>query len=193
MPKVKRFNKEEVLEKAMTLFWKKGYHQTSIQDMVAYLEISRSSLYDTFGGKRKLFYRAFDRYRISHYEGLQHFLHEQQQIKITLRGIFERVIMMNDADVECKGCLIANSTTELLPDDPFLQNIITEHKQNMEGLFCEFLQKGINSGEIPKGKDIKTISRLLYTLLTGIRVVGKTKPQVKESMASVDTILSLLD
>ena len=50
-----KFNEDEVLIKAMELFWNKGYHATSIQDLVSNLGINRASLYDTFGGKKELF------------------------------------------------------------------------------------------------------------------------------------------
>ncbi len=47
-----------VLDKAMNLFWQKGYNATSAQDLVNGLSISRSSLYDTFGDKHSLFVKA---------------------------------------------------------------------------------------------------------------------------------------
>ena len=50
----------------------------------------------------------------------------------------------------------------------------------------------MKKGQISKDKEIKTIARLLYTLMTGLRVVGKTRTPAQESMASVDTVLSLI-
>ena len=44
MPRTKQFNEEEVLNKAMELFWEKGFHATSIQDLVSHLGINRASL-----------------------------------------------------------------------------------------------------------------------------------------------------
>ncbi|WP_244210855.1 TetR/AcrR family transcriptional regulator [Tenacibaculum singaporense] len=54
MPRVKSFNEEEVLTKAMCLFWKQGYSATFFQDLVYHLGINRASLYDTFGDKKEL-------------------------------------------------------------------------------------------------------------------------------------------
>ena len=58
MPRVKQFNEDEVLNKAMELFWKKGYNATSMQDIVDYLGINRASLYSTFGGKKNLSFKC---------------------------------------------------------------------------------------------------------------------------------------
>lgn len=53
MPRVKKFDEKEVLEKAMELFWIQGYHATSIQDLVDHLGINRASLYDTYGERNR--------------------------------------------------------------------------------------------------------------------------------------------
>ncbi len=49
MPRVKLFNDQEVLTKAMNLFWKQGYSATSIKNLTSHLGMDRASLYDTFG------------------------------------------------------------------------------------------------------------------------------------------------
>ena len=193
MPRVKLFSEEEALEKAMMIFWKKGYHDTSIQDLVDNLGINRASLYDTFGGKKKLFDSVFECYRKSGNEGLREVLNSQDNVKETFRMIFHHVIEGDMADPDNKGCLVANTTTELLPHDNELKSVITRHKESVEKIFYDFLLLGVDRGEISASKDLKTMASLLYTLLTGLRVTGKTRPDQKESMASVDAVLSLLD
>lgn len=193
MPRVKLFNEEEVLEKAMLIFWKKGYHATSIQDLVKYLGINRASLYDTYGGKKKLFDKAFNLYRTSGIEKLGDLLDTQKSIKDTLRKMFQQVINYDLSDFDSKGCFIANTTTELLPDDVDLQKVITQHRIAMEIFLYDLLKIGVKREEISKEKDLKTLASLFYTLMTGIRVVGKTQPRQEESFASLDAALSLLD
>ena len=63
MARKKQFEEHEILTKATDLFWKQGFHATSIQDLVNHLKINRASLYDTFGGKEELFNKAF-RYQL---------------------------------------------------------------------------------------------------------------------------------
>ena len=55
MARSKQFNTEEVLEKAIRLFWKQGFHATSMEDLVSTLGINRASMYNTFGSKQVLF------------------------------------------------------------------------------------------------------------------------------------------
>ena len=63
MVRTKQFDKHGALDEAMQLFWERGYHATSIQDLVDRLGVNRQSLYDTFGGKDQLFLSALERYR----------------------------------------------------------------------------------------------------------------------------------
>jgi TetR/AcrR family transcriptional repressor of nem operon len=193
VPRVKLFKEEEVLTKAMMIFWKKGYHDTSIQDLVDNLGINRASLYDTFGGKKKLFDSAFESYRKSGNEGLKELLNSRNSVKETLSMIFRKVIEGDVADPDNKGCLVANTTTELLPHDSELQLVITRHREDVEQIFYDFMFTAVQKGKISGEKDLKTMASLLYTLLTGLRVTGKTRPSQKESLASVDAVLSLLD
>ena len=55
MARPKEFNPETALDKAIELFWRKGYEATSIEDLVASMDINRGSLYETFGDKQKLY------------------------------------------------------------------------------------------------------------------------------------------
>lgn len=193
MPRVKKFDINEVLLKAMELFWEKGYHATSIQDLVDGLGINRGSLYDTYGGKKKLFNQAIEIYMSSNQKLLCDLLGSEGNVKGTLRMVFEKIVDADISDADCKGCFVVNTTTELLPNDIGLQESITDYKKNIIQMFHELLQKGIKKGEIPKNKDIKTIANLLYTLMTGIRVISKTETNKKESLDEVDAVLMLLN
>lgn len=193
MPRAKQFDEEEILEKAMMLFWQKGYFDTSIKDLIAYLGISNASIYNAFGGKKQLFYRAFNHYRSTQSKGLGQFLSTQTHTRAGLIQVFQKIIYDDCQDLDCKGCFIVNTSTELIPSDPNILSLIQSQKETIEGAFYEFLQLGVDSGQISPEKDITVISRLLYTLMTGLRVIGKAKPDPNESMASVEAVLSLLD
>src|SRR6266404_4009435 len=62
MARTKEFDSDAVLEKALGLFWERGYEATSMADLVGHLGIARASIYATFGGKRDLYLKALERY-----------------------------------------------------------------------------------------------------------------------------------
>lgn len=193
MPRVKLFNEEEVLSKAIQLFWKKGFHATSIQDLVDFLGINRASLYDTFGDKRLLFDKAFQQYRKTGTENIQSLLKEHAHVKEGLRKLFESAIDESVSDLDRKGCFVVNTTTELLPGDMLLQEALEENKRTFEKILYDYLEKGVSNKEIDPDKDLLAIAGLLFTLYSGLKVIAKVEPDKKKLLASVNAALALLD
>ena len=193
MPRVKKFDEKEVLEKAMELFWVQGYHATSIQDLVDYLGINRASLYDTYGGKESLFQKALQLYREQNTSQVRRFLEGRPQVREGLRALFSAAIAEATGDEDRKGCFVVNTATELLPGDPELLQTLGENKRIFEQLFFEYLKQGEATGQIPGGKDLRAIASLLFMLYNGLKVVSKIAPDQNQFQASIDQVLRLLD
>ncbi len=62
MPRPREFDRDEVLQKALQVFWERGYESTSVQHLVDAMGIGRASLYATFGSKHGLFCAVMDDY-----------------------------------------------------------------------------------------------------------------------------------
>ena len=62
MARTVEFNECEIIDKAMNVFWEKGYQATSMQDLVDAMQINRSSIYNTFGDKHQLFMKCISSY-----------------------------------------------------------------------------------------------------------------------------------
>lgn len=193
MPRVKAFDENDVLNKAMHLFWKQGYAATSIQDLVSHLGINRASLYTTFGDKEQLFKKAFQLYRSSAKSGLEAFFKSQPNVKEGLSLLFENAIEEAITDPDKKGCFVVNTTTELIPNDEKLIDILEIHKKDIEAIFYTYLKEGKASGQLQTTLHLKALASLLYTLYNGIRVVSKVRPDKKALSDSVAVALSLLN
>ena len=193
MPRNKAFDQDIVLSKAMELYWEKGYHATSIQDIVTHLGISRASLYGTFGDKKRLFDLSLDLYCATNKKGTLQFLESQKNIKEGLKKLFEIAIKDSINDKKKKGCFVVNSTTELIPGDESVKRALVRNQATFENIFYQFMLSGQERGEITKEKDIKTIASLIYILFSGIKVVAKIEPNQDKLLKSIDMVLSLLD
>src|SRR5210317_1302244 len=142
MPRVKLFDENEVLTKAMNLFWKQGYAATSVQDLVSHLGINRSSLYDTFGDKEQLFRKSFELYRKTNIEGLKQFLGGHNDIREGFTKLFDNAIQEAITDNDRKGCFVVNTTTELVPNDESIAEVLQSNKREFVNIFLEYLKKG---------------------------------------------------
>ena len=193
MPRTKQFCEKEVLKKAMELFWEKGFHATSMQDLVDHLGINRASLYDTYGGKEQLFDLAFDQYRKNAGSWVEELFAQQDSVKKGFRTLFEKAIDEVVTHKCRKGCFVVNTITEFTPGNEKMDSTLMEHKTSMENLFVGFVQKGINSGEISSKKNAQELGLMLFTLYNGIRVVSKVDTSAEKLQKVLNSGLSVLE
>lgn len=193
MPRTKQFCEEETLKKAVELFWEKGFHATSMQDLVSHLGINRASLYDTYGGKEELFDKAFAHYRKSAGGWLEELFENEPSIKLGFKRLFETAIDEAVGDSCRKGCFVVNTTTELVPGNTKIENILLEHKDYIEKLFSGYVQKGMDKGEVTSSKTAEELGLMLYTLYNGIRVISKVDTNKEKLQKVVKAGLSILD
>src|SRR5213075_2124987 len=104
MARHKEFDRDEALQKAMEVFWSRGYEAASIQELVEHMGINRQSLYDTFGDKHALYLKALDRYREVESRKLFELLGRGGSVKKAFRQLFSGVVEGSLGAGERRGC-----------------------------------------------------------------------------------------
>jgi TetR/AcrR family transcriptional repressor of nem operon len=192
MARQKDFDETAVLDRAVQLFWDKGYNGTSMQEVVDYLGISRSSLYDTFGDKRQLFLKALHRYQK---EQGGAWLAKAEKSNATLpflREMFETAIQEISEDSLSRGCFMVNTSVELAAHDPEVAQIVTQNKCQMENAFAALILKGQLTGEISTKKDALSFARFLFHVFSSIRLAAKSDVATEELREIVELAFSVL-
>src|SRR6476619_2099117 len=103
MARNKEYDENEVLRKAMELFWKQGYEKTTMQDLVTHMGIHRRSMYDTFGDKHMLFMKALERYSEIIETKIETQVKTLDSVKQAIRRLFEMTIPKKEQ--QPIGCL----------------------------------------------------------------------------------------
>ncbi|MCB1199650.1 MAG: TetR/AcrR family transcriptional regulator [Leptospiraceae bacterium] len=193
MARTKEFNETEVLEKAVQVFWEKGYNGTSMQDLVERLGINRASLYATFGDKHRLFEKAVLKYRESTKNYVQNYLYSHTSVKEGFLKLFIQSMDESLSDENSKGCFMVNSTTELIPHDSKILCAVDQNRLEFEEIFFDYLNIGVKNHEISPKKDIKAISSYLFLLQNGLKVITKFDKNRNKLIKSIKLALSVLD
>lgn len=180
MARTKEFNEDQALDKAIEIFWHKGYNGTSAQDLVTHLGLSRSSLYDTFGDKQKLFSMALKRYQKQGQDYVKNLLEESEDVKATLTVIFKQAVLESLEDRITKGCFMVNSSVELAMHDEEIARIVNENRQTMEDVFLKAVTKGQEAGQISTKQNARTLARFIFNNYTGIRVLARSGEKDKQ-------------
>jgi TetR/AcrR family transcriptional repressor of nem operon len=192
MARTKEFEEEEALEKAMQLFWTKGYNATSMQDIVDALGLSRSSIYDTFGDKEKLFLETLKKYNRQSPEKILCMIEKSTDAKATLKEIFANIVEEALSDSEHKGCFVVNVIVEQASCSSDIKTIADENLRDLENTFVKLLQKGQEAGQISDKYEPRALAYFLNNAILGLRVAAKSGGDRKKLEDIVNITLSVL-
>ncbi len=179
MARPKEFNEKDVLEKAMLLFWQKGYFQTSIQDLVDTMGINRASLYGAFSDKHNLYILALERYRQQDVSQLLQLFNRNLPAKQFFDVVFDNVIVGLTDDPDRKGCFLTNATLEMLPDDFEVQTLVSTNIAFLQEIFMEVLNNSLKNNELNSKISITILADFLISQMYGLRMIGKAQPNLK--------------
>jgi TetR/AcrR family transcriptional repressor of nem operon len=193
MGRPREFDERTVLEAARDAFWAKGYEGTSTRDLTACTGLTPSSMYAAFGDKLALFRRALDHY-------LDHTLRDRMaRLEGTvppgyaISGFFHEVIERSVGDKVQRGCMLVNSTLEASPRDAELRDAIARELTLIERFFHRCFVAGQKAGEIPATHSADDAARHLLSVLLGIRVLARVRPERKLLTGAVRQALNMLD
>lgn len=173
MPWEKNFDLDEATDKAINVFWKKGYEGTSMSDLTEGMKINKGSLYNAFGSKKKLFDRAFLRYdRLNRQESIRQ-LDQVDDPVAAIEILFDGLIEETRNDTEKKGCLLVNTALELPNHSPDIQEMVTSALGDFEAFFVRTIQRGQQSGSIPDSINADEAAKSLLALVVGLRVLAR--------------------
>ncbi|MEW6989747.1 TetR/AcrR family transcriptional regulator [Colwelliaceae bacterium 6441] len=192
----RRFDKEDVLRKAMMLFWRNGYTGTSISDLTSAMNINKPSLYLAFGNKEQLFNQAIKFYLHEH--GQYHASHlflggltTKEKIRNYLISI---ATMVTDHDLP-KGCFVSLTTAELVGDyipessSHLIETINQQTKISLE----EFFKNEQKDSLKLKGLSPEVLASYIITLQFGLAIAGRNGMALAELTAVIEVSISHLN
>lgn len=192
MARTKVFDEETVLNKAVNLFWKKGYNGTSAQDLVDELGISRSSLYDTYGDKFQLYKSSLQQYRKNFGGYMIQMIDKSDDYEKTIKDIFHYVVTESIQEKFSKGCFMVNSTIELAPHNSEIAEIVNSNMQDIENALIRIITKGQEAGQFTKNHSASSLARFLFNTISGLRVASKSGADKKVFDDVVNVTLSAI-
>lgn len=185
MARPREFDEVTALEAAMNCFWAQGFELTSVRDLAEQMGITGASLYNAFGDKRSLYRQALAHYLITSVRDRVSRLERLPPLS-AIRAFFDEVIERSVQDKQRRGCMLVNAALELAPYDAEFQEIVSEEMVFIETFFRRCVAAGQRDGTISANRPAAELAKLLLSVLLGIRVLARTRPQrtVLEGAAS---------
>lgn len=179
MGRAKGFKREEVLDEATKLFWKKGYADTSLSDLEKATGVNKSGLYSEFKDKDDLYQECLKHYRDNNP------IHELLKTEPLGWGNIERMLKINLTCTGNKGCLMALTARELAIVPGKVKQILEQNGERMKASVLENVKAAKTKA------DPSILTNMILTFVSGLAIrVNSTKPEAL--LVDVDTFIDLL-
>src|SRR5262245_8884116 len=188
MAGVRQFDEREVIAVALDVFWRKGLHDATMQDLAAATGVQRGSLYNAYGDKEAIFLRAFDQYA-------EHFLETagnalaQGDAGARLRKFFDLIIANMTSGSPPRGCL----TTRTALDAAIASAAVRRRVQGVRGRLERLIGKAISSApERRLAIDANRLARVVVTFTRGLAVMERAGYDRKQLKGAAATFIDAL-
>ncbi len=186
------FDPQHALDVAMRVFWQQGYDGTSLGDLLTAMDLSKSSLYQAFGGKAELFQRCLEHYRETFSGRMRASLDQAPSGLAFIESILLGVAEGTAEPMGRAGCLLTNTASEFGQRDPQIAQVVGRSLERFEDLFYAAICRAQAEKAIPKEANARSLSLFLATSLGGLKGMARAGASPEKIRTVVQVIMNSL-
>ncbi|HVR26773.1 MAG TPA: TetR/AcrR family transcriptional regulator [Candidatus Polarisedimenticolia bacterium] len=169
MGRPRSFDLDRALDRALVVFWRKGYEGASLSDLTKAVGVNRPSLYAAFGDKEALFRKALGRYLEGPAAYTQAALREP-----TARAVVERLLLgaadLNTARRNPGGCLMVQGALAGGEAAGSIRRELAACRAAGEAAMRRRFERAKSEGDLPANMNPADLARYIATVLYGMAV-----------------------
>ncbi|MGD9636056.1 MAG: TetR/AcrR family transcriptional regulator [Pirellulales bacterium] len=175
------FNADEALDRALDVFWRKGYEGATLPDLTEAMGINRPSLYAAFGNKEELFRKALDRYMEGPASFVRQALEEPTAREVAEALLFGNIELLCDPKTP-RGCFAVQAALACGDEAECLREELCARRKSLEMAIRRRFQRARNEGDLRAGADPAALAGFLSAVTHGLAVQaagGATRKELK--------------
>lgn len=186
------FNLNHAIQRATRVFWAKGYTGASMRDLLKAMGIGEGSFYHLFPGKKRLYLECLKQYSTSVMERRIAALTAESSVRKGIRAFFHALLDELDDPRTPRVCLLSQSLSSEVMEEPDLEPYISAQMKSFEALFIERLELAKKSGELPRTFASQLTSEIILTWLQGFFRVVQVLKNRKQMWCQIEALLKSL-
>ncbi|MBK1787207.1 TetR/AcrR family transcriptional regulator [Prauserella cavernicola] len=183
------FDADAALDRAMRVFWEKGYEGASLTELTSAMGITRTSMYAAFGNKDALFQKALELYRVGPASYVSRALREPTAREVVTAFLHGSVNTSLSPDCPA-GCLSVQGALAAGEHGRIARDVLTEWRNDGMLHLRDRLQQAVDEGDLPSGSDPAVLARYIMTVSNGIAVQAAAGASREELRQVVELALS---
>ncbi|MGH8516244.1 MAG: TetR/AcrR family transcriptional regulator [Panacagrimonas sp.] len=176
MARGREFDEQVAVDKAMRLFWRKGYDAAPLPDLLREMDLSRSSFYNAFGEKKRVLVDSVRQYMDGGMDGVLLPLFEPDAGRAQIEETFRRMLEHTAGPNGRHGCLVNNCMAEMAAHDAEARKLLVKARAMVEDGFARAAERGQADGTISRTETPRSIGRFLLNTFSGLNVASKGRP-----------------
>lgn len=195
MARIARYDRQTALDKAVVLFWQKGYHNASIKQIEHALDMRPGSIYAAFGSKAGLFLEALACYAKESGDQLSGHLTKYSSIIDGLQDYLREIALAckPGGQVPSRACMVVKTLLETSNTHLPINQEVNRVLDAIEQRFGEVLEQAKNNGELKPDVDCKRLARLLQAQIIGLRSFAQRETSGPNVIELGEDIVGILD
>lgn len=192
MPRPPGFERDDVLQRATEVFWRRGYGATSVSDLVTATGLKPGSIYAAFGSKKGLFLEVLEQYHCDFLHAVDQLLAAADSPLRAVETLFRDVAAKTLDDADARGCLAVNALLEMAHHDEDVVSNLQQGNERLRKKLEGLLDAAKANGELDNSADTVQLSAFLLNNLWGMRVLCKSRPTAAALDGIVNGVLSAI-
>jgi len=177
---------ETALDRALEVFWRKGYEGASLSDLTEAMGINRPSLYAAFGDKKTLFGKVLDRYAAGPGSFGQVILSTAPTARAAVEQLLTRAAALLPGGDHPAGCLLVHGALCGTDEATDVGTDLAHRRATTEVALRDRLDRAVTEGELPPGTDTAALAGFVMAVQQGMAVqarAGATADQLRAIVA----------
>jgi AcrR family transcriptional regulator len=163
------FDVDKALDRALDVFWRKGYEGATLPDLTRAMGINRPSLYAAFGNKEALFKKAIDRYAEGPACHVKEALAEPTVARVVERLLRGTVDLVTDRRSP-HGCFMVQGALACGDSADPVRRELVKRRTAGEAALRERFERAITEGDLPPSSDPAALAGYVFTICHGLAV-----------------------
>lgn len=194
MARALEFDYDKAIDKATRIFWKKGYSETSLRDLLKGMGIGEGSFYNTLKSKKQLYLECLKHYNDTVGRRRATALFSPASAKEGVRGLFKTVLDDLDDPRTPRVCLLARSVSSDVFAEGDLRRFVQADMAAFVGAFSKRLKTAKDAGEMPPEFEPEVVAQIISTYFQGLSrtaLLCYDRPQLERQVDLFLTSLGL--
>ena len=177
--RVRQFDADVALDRALEVFWARGYEGATLPELTRAMGINRPSLYAAFGNKEQLFHKALGRYQTGPLSFVNEAL-KKPSARAVVEAIFSGFVRIQRDRSGSRGCMIVSGALACGEAAEPVRRELARLRQATVAALRERFDRAVRASDLPEGTDCASLARYIATVLNGLAVQAASGATEKE-------------